>query len=78
MMKKALIFLKANWGSVLLSIWCIWAMVKLHRIESNLVTTSDLQDIELTVHQTSTELQEFREEMARERRNQEIAKLFRH
>lgn len=77
MIKKALNFLKANWAPILLSVWCVWATVKLHRIESNLVTTYDLQDIESTVKNTEAELQEFREESASARREQEFARLFR-
>lgn len=77
MMQKIIAFLKANWAPALLSIWCIWATVKLHRIEANQVTAYDLRDIESTVQQTSAELQEFREEAAKARRDQEFSRLFR-
>ncbi len=63
---------------VLFSIWCIWATVKLHRIESNQATADNLRRLEGAVEWTSIEIREFKKEVAKARRDEELTRLFRH
>ena len=70
-------FVKQNWTRILLAAWCVWATVKLNRIEEDLAMERTVLGIQAEVDQLGKKLEEFRAETRRAHEQEAFSRALR-